>query len=104
MNIAYWFAWPQVLWTLLIASSVALLVWLGVRFGARIRNYLLEVSAELSKCSWPWNPQEKGFKKYKELIDSTVIVAVSSLLLAGYVTSADFILVKVIGFLTRLHV
>ena len=76
-----------------------------VKHGTKWRQFINEVALELSKCSWPWNPQEKGFKRYKELIDSTVVVAVSALMLAGIVTSSDFILQKVVNFLTtRLHI
>jgi preprotein translocase subunit SecE len=89
-----------ILWT----ASAALLVWLVLTNATSWRGFISEVGVELSKCAWPWNPQEKGFKRYKELIDSTVVVAVSSLLLAGIVTSSDFILLKVVGFLTRLHI
>ncbi len=74
-----------------------------VRHAGRIRHFFVEVAGELAKCSWPWDPQQTGLKRYKELIDSTVVVVVSTLLLAGFVTSADFLLVKVIGFLTRFH-
>lgn len=77
----------------------ALLVWITSRH--QIARFLREVAAELQKCSWPWDPQQEGFKKYKELIDSTVVVVVSTILLAAFVTFWDFILVKVVGFLTR---
>ena len=40
-----------------------------------------EVKAELLKATWPWDPKEKGFKKYKELSDSTVVVLIAMLLL-----------------------
>ncbi len=82
-------------------SLVAVFLAYGLfKFGTSWRRFINEVALELSKCSWPWNPQEKGMKRYKELIDSTVVVAVSSLLLAGIVTSSDFILQKVVNFLT----
>ena len=38
----------------------------------KIKNFFSEVKVELQKCSWPWDPKEKGFRRYKELIDSTV--------------------------------
>ena len=31
------------------------------------RNFVSEVKVELQKASWPWEPKEKGMKKYKEL-------------------------------------
>lgn len=86
------------------ALSLLILGWLLLKNWSPLKKFLIEVWLELGKCSWPWNPKEKGFKRYKELIDSTVVVAVSSLLLAGIVTASDFILLKVVGFLTRLHI
>lgn len=87
-----------------VLAVVAVLVIITVvRNASRIRRFFIEVGGELAKCSWPWDPQQTGLKRYKELIDSTVVVVVSTLLLAGFVTSADFLLVKVIGFLTRFH-
>ncbi|MFL6414278.1 MAG: preprotein translocase subunit SecE [Bryobacteraceae bacterium] len=70
---------------------------------ARMKNFFSEVRTELQKCSWPWDPKEKGFRRYKELFDSTVVVIVSMVLLGGYVALFDFVLVNVIHFFTRLH-
>ena len=56
------------------------------------RNFVSEVKVELQKASWPWEPKEKGMKKYKELIDSTLIVVIAMLLLSGYVAFWDFIM------------
>jgi preprotein translocase subunit SecE len=75
------------------------LVWL--KFGGKISRFISEVGVELAKCTWPWDPAQKGLAKYKELIDSTVVVVISSILLAAFVTSADFLLMKVVGALTR---
>ena len=41
------------------------------------KQFFTEVKVELLKASWPWDPKEKGMKKYKELVDSTVIVVVA---------------------------
>ena len=30
-------------------------------------KFIGEVKVELDKCSWPWDPNLTGFKKYKEL-------------------------------------
>ena len=68
---------------------------------AKSRNFLSEIKVELQKASWPWDPKEKGMKKYKELIDSTVIVLIAMLLLSGYVALWDFIMVTVVGALTK---
>jgi preprotein translocase subunit SecE len=69
----------------------------------RIKNFFSEVKVELQKASWPWDPKEKGFRRYKELSDSTVVVIIAMLLLGGYVALFDFILVNFVQFFTRLH-
>ena len=69
----------------------------------KTKNFFGEVKVELQKVSWPWEPKEKGFKKYKELTDSTLVVIIAMLLLGGYVALFDFVLVNFIHFFTRLH-
>ncbi len=66
------------------------------------KNFFSEVRTELVKASWPWDPKQKGMKRYKELTDSTLVVIIAMLLLGGYVALFDFILVNVIHFITRL--
>ena len=70
---------------------------------AKTRNFFNEVKVELQKASWPWDPKERGFRKYKELVDSTVVVVIAMLLLGGYVALFDFVLVNVVHYFTRLH-
>ena len=69
----------------------------------KIKNFFGEVKVELQKFSWPWDPKEKGFRRYKELSDSTVVVVIAMLLLGGYVALFDLVLVNVVHFFTRLH-
>lgn len=69
----------------------------------KTKNFLNEVLVELRKASWPWDPKEKGFRRYKELIDDTLLVVIAMLLLGGYVALFDFVLVNVVHFFTRLH-
>ena len=69
---------------------------------AKTKSFISEVRLELQKASWPWDPKEKGMKRYKELTDSTIVVIIAMLLLGGYVALFDFILVNVIQFFTRL--
>lgn len=69
----------------------------------KTKSFLGQVKVELQKASWPWEPKEKGIKKYKELTDSTLVVIIAMLLLGGYVALFDFILVNVLHFFTRLH-
>ena len=70
---------------------------------AKTRNFFNEVKVELQKASWPWDPKERGFRKYKELVDSTLVVIIAMLLLGGYVSLFDFVLVNVVHYFTRLH-
>ena len=70
----------------------------------KIATFIHEVKAELRKASWPWetDPKIKGFQKYKELVDSTLVVLVAMILLAGFVALFDLIATKVIGLLTSI--
>ena len=67
----------------------------------RVSQFLDEVKVELRKATWPWDPKEKGVRKYKEIIDSTVVVVVAMLLLGGYVALWDLVLNAFIGRLIR---
>ena len=67
----------------------------------KVGTFISEVKVELAKASWPWEPKEKGAKKYKELIDSTLIVLIAMMLLSGYVAGWDFIMNIIIGFLFK---
>jgi len=67
----------------------------------KVFNFIGEVKSELKKASWPWDPDPKvkGFKKYRELIDSTVVVLIAIILLAAYVALWDIIHNKWVTFL-----
>ncbi len=69
-----------------------------------ISKFISEVTGELKKASWPWesDPKVKGLKKYKELVDSTVVVLIAMILLAGFVNFWDLFLTKALSFLTSL--
>ena len=62
----------------------------------KIKTFFSEVKVELQKGSWPWDPKEKGFKRYKELT-STPPSSSSSPCCSSAATSRffDFILVNV---------
>jgi len=62
---------------------------------SKTKNFITDVKVELMKASWPWEPKEKGMKKYKELTDSTLIVVIAMVLLAGYVGAWDFIMLSI---------
>ncbi len=66
---------------------------------SKFSNFLGEVKGELRKASWPWesDPKIKGIKKYKELVDSTIVVLIAMILLAGFVQFWDFAHVLIVG-------
>lgn len=70
---------------------------------SKIRKFISEVSVELHKTTWPWDPKETGFKKFKELTDSTLVVFVAMLLLGAFVNFWDVVMVGVMQALTSLH-
>ncbi len=68
----------------------------------KLRKFFFEVRAELGKAQWPWDPNETGFKRYKELADSTMVVLIAMLILGGYIAFFDVILIRVVSALTKL--
>jgi len=66
---------------------------------SKIFSFLGEVKGELYKASWPWesDPKIKGLKKYKELVDSTIVVLIAMILLAGFVQFWDFFHVLIVS-------
>ncbi len=60
-----------------------------IKLLSNARNYFSEVILEMRKANWPWDPKEKGFTKYKELIDSTIVVFIAMLLLGAFVSTFD---------------
>ncbi len=58
----------------------------------KVRGFFGEVVAELKKSSWPTR---------KELVDSTLVVIVTVLILGVFVAVADLVFVHVIRLVTR---
>ena len=58
----------------------------------RLRHFLTEVAAELKKSSWPTR---------KELMDSTIVVIATIVVLGMFVALADVVFLRIIKFLTR---
>jgi preprotein translocase subunit SecE len=83
-------------WGFLALTVVVLFLYYRVT----IFKFVGEVKVELDKCSWPWDPNQTGFKKFRELRDSTAVVILSVILLAGFVTTSDWLLTHLVGFLT----
>ena len=71
---------------------------------SKISTFVGEVKGELRKATWPWStdPKDKGVKKYKELIDSTIVVLIAIALIAGYVAFWDVILKAVVDFVSAM--
>jgi preprotein translocase subunit SecE len=88
----------------IIFGALIIAIFLVLRNLARVSSFVGEVKGELRKASWPWDsdPKAKGFRKYKELIDSTIVVLIAVILLAGFVQFWDFIQVLIVGFLTEI--
>ncbi|MFZ2658145.1 MAG: preprotein translocase subunit SecE [Victivallales bacterium] len=57
----------------------------------KARLFIGETINELKKCSWPERSQ---------LFESTVLVIITVLMLAGFVAVVDFVSMKIISFLT----
>jgi preprotein translocase subunit SecE len=58
----------------------------------KVRDFLAEVMAELKKSSWPTR---------RELVDSTLVVIVTVLVLGMFVALADVVFLRIINLLTR---
>ena len=85
-----------------VYGVLAVAVIIALRNAALVSRFVGEVKGELRKANWPWesDPKIKGFRKYKELVDSTVVVLIATILLAGFVSMWDFICIYVINFIT----
>jgi preprotein translocase subunit SecE len=58
----------------------------------KTRDFVVEVIAELKKSAWPTR---------KELVDSSLVVIMTVLILGVFVATADILLVRIIAMLTR---
>lgn len=67
----------------------------------KISQYISNVKGELKKCSWPWesDPKVKGFKKFRELSSSTIMVLIAMVLLGAYVAFFDYVMASVTNWL-----
>ncbi|MGK0184458.1 MAG: preprotein translocase subunit SecE [Verrucomicrobiales bacterium] len=66
----------------------------------KVTKFFSDIMIELRKASWPWDPKERGFKKYKELTDSTIVVFIAMILLAAFVSAWDLIMIGMMKLLT----
>ena len=58
----------------------------------KVSRYISEVAVELRKATWPWDPKERGFARYKELSDATIVVLITMILLAAFSGVFDLVL------------
>jgi preprotein translocase subunit SecE len=58
----------------------------------KVQEFVVEVWAELKKSSWPTR---------KELVDSTIVVIVTILVLGIFVALADLVFLRIVALLTR---
>ncbi|MDR2462406.1 MAG: preprotein translocase subunit SecE [Verrucomicrobiales bacterium] len=93
--------WKFVSANLWYIVPLTVILLLALVYRKQISRFYGEVRGELAKCTWPWDPEQSGFRKYKVLIDSTLVVCVASLLLAGYTTGFDFVISNLVTLLTR---
>lgn len=65
----------------------------------KISQSISNIKGELKKCSWPWesDPKVKGFKKFRELWGSTLVVLVAMVLLGAYVAFFDYVMAQVVS-------
>ncbi len=92
---------PDWFWTAVTGAFALAAVVLLIMYRKPIRLFIAEVRTELFKASWPWDPKEHGFKRYKELVDSTMVVVVAMVLLAGYISLCDLCLNNIVLALTK---
>ncbi len=64
----------------------------------KISLFISAIKSELKKSSWPWesDPKVKGFRKYRELWSSTLVVLIAMVLLGAYVAFFDFVMARVV--------
>ena len=81
----------MIIWGTVLAVAFGFLWYTGNL--ARLRNYVLETREELRKCTWP---------TWEELRGSTVLVAISILLLGLYTVAIDSVLVLIINGMAKI--
>ena len=85
-----------------LAAAGAVVLFLLIRSRVQVAKFIAEVRVELAKCSWPWDPLQTGLRRYKELIDSTVVVIVAMVLLGAYTSAFDYVLMHFTGLFIHL--
>jgi preprotein translocase subunit SecE len=79
----------MIVWIVLVGGLFAWFWWAGHL--ARLATYVQATREELRKCTWP---------SWDELKGSTVVVAISIVLLGGLTVLADFVFTLIVNQLT----
>ena len=79
------------IWVAVIGGVFAVLWWRG--YLIRFRDYVLETREELGKCTWP---------SWDELKGSTLLIAISILLLGLFTVGTDRILFQIVLLLDKI--
>ena len=80
----------QILVWALIVGVIFFILW-RKGYLLRLANYVQETRDELKKCTWPTWDEIKG---------STLVVMISILLLGGFTVGIDFVLLKLVRWIT----
>lgn len=66
-------------------------------------QFLKEVAVELKKCEWPIKREKTlpFYDRIRELVDSTIVVIITMILLALFVGSVDFLLSKIVQWVLK---
>ena len=92
-------AFGAFIWVILLVAVIA-----AFSKRATLVSYLRDVMTELQKATWPWDPKEKTFAaKYKELIDSTLVVIIAMILLGACVSTIDLGLLGITSWIFKAH-
>ncbi|HOP96102.1 MAG TPA: preprotein translocase subunit SecE [Verrucomicrobiota bacterium] len=78
------------IWVVVIGSAFAFAWWKG--YLQRLSLYVLQTREELRKCTWP---------TWDELKGSTVLVAISILILGGFTVVVDWVFVHLMFVISR---
>ena len=75
-------------------------------FESLLTCHFFPVKGELKKTTWPWesDPKVKGFKKFRELWGSTLVVLIAMVFLGAFVASFDIFLHSVVNYLIQLAI
>lgn len=66
-------------------------------------QFLKEVTVELKKCEWPVKREKTlpFYDRVRELVDSTIVVIITMVLLALFVGAVDFCLSQIVQWLLK---